>query len=256
MRHPLVGAAVSLLLVYAGLLAVLYVMQRSLLYFPQFTHDPPVAPDFRLEVEGATLRGWVRNPGQPRALLYFGGNGEDVSLNRYDVGIWVPGHTVYLVAYRGFGHSSGEPSEAALTTDAVTLFDHVAVNHSSVDVIGRSIGSAVAVHVAAVRPVRRLVLITPFDSVLRTGQQHYPWMPLHWLLEDRFESWRLAPELDMPVLVVTAGQDTIIAPERTRALVAALPRTPETLHLPAAGHNDVQNFPEYAATLRRFLASE
>jgi len=255
-RRTLVGVLGSLLLAYAGLLAVLYLMQRSLLYFPQFTHDPPVAADFRLDVDGAVLRGWVVNPGQPLALLYFGGNGEDVSLNRYDVGHWAPGHTVYLVAYRGFGHSSGEPTEVALAADAIALFDHVAAKHSGIDALGRSVGSAVAVHLAAARPVRRLALITPFDSVLRVGQDHYPWLPLSWLLEDRFESWRRAPMLTLPILVVSAGRDNIIAPERTEALVAALPRPPERLHLPAAGHNDVQVFPEYTETLRRFFAAE
>jgi hypothetical protein len=241
---------------YAGLLALMYLKQRSLLFYPQFTRNPPLAPDFRFDVEGATLRGWVVNPGQPRALLYFGGNAEDVSLNRDDVAAWAPDHSVYLVSYRGYGHSSGEPSEAALAADGVALFDHVAASHAAVDVLGRSLGSGVAVHVAAVRPARRLALITPFDSVLRVGQGHYPWVPLPWLLKDPFESWRRAPKLTMPTLVVIAGQDDVIPPPHSEALVAAMTTPPTVLRLPDAQHSNVQVFPEYDAALRRFFAAD
>lgn len=251
------GLFVLLLLAfYACLLALLYVNQRSLLFLPQFTRDPQVAPDFRFEVEGATLHGWVVNPGQPKALLYFGGNAEDVSMSRDDVAALAPQHSVYLVAYRGYGHSSGEPSEAALAADAIALFDHLTASHRVVDVLGRSLGSGVAVHVAAVRPVRRLALVTPFDSAKRVAQAYYPWVPMGWLLKDPFENWRRAPTLTMPVMIVIAGQDEVLAPAHAKALAAALPRPPEVLRLPEAGHNDVQVFPEYAAGLRRFFAAE
>lgn len=241
---------------YAALVALMYAKQRQLLFYPQFTRDPPVAPEFQFDVDGATLRGWVVNPGRPRALLYFGGNAEDVSLNRDDVAGWAPDHTVYLVSYRGYGHSSGAPSETALASDAIALFDHVAARHGDVDVLGRSLGSGVAVHVAAVRPVRRLALITPFDSVLRVGQGHYPWLPLGWLLKDPFESWRRAPSLSMPTLIVIAGQDNVIPPPHSEALAAALPRTPALLRLADAQHSNVQVFPAYGETLRRFFAEE
>ncbi|WP_334132120.1 alpha/beta hydrolase [Silanimonas lenta] len=254
-RLLLAGLAISAL-AYAALLGLLYLKQRSLLFYPQFTRNPPLAPDFELPVEGAVLRGWVVNPGCGPALLYFGGNGEDVSLARDEVARWAPGHTSYLVSYRGYGHSSGEPSEAALAADAKALFDHVAARHAAVDVFGRSLGSGVAVHVAAARPVRRLALVTPFDSVLRVGQAHYPWAPLPWLLRDPFESWRRAPRLTMPILVVIAGEDDVIPPRHSEALVAALPRPPERLYLPRAQHSNVQVFPEYAAALRAFFGAE
>ena len=251
------GALAGLLLAgYLAVLALLFFGQRSLLYFPQFTRDPVIEPDFTLDVEGATLRGWVLNPGRPKALLYFGGNAQDLSLVLDDVAAWAPDHTVYLVAYRGFGRSSGEPSEAALAADAIALFDHVAATHAAVDVYGRSLGSGVATHVAAVRPVRRLALVTPFDSVLRVGQAMYPWAPLRWLLLDPFDSVGRAPALTMPTLVVIAGRDEVIPVAHSEALAAALPKPPKVLRLPEARHADVQAFPEYAATLRRFFGAE
>ena len=248
------GLLVVLVVGYATLLAVLYAKQRSLLFHPQFTRNPPLAPEFALDVEGAVLRGWVVNPGHAQALLYFGGNGEDVSLARDDVARWAPGHTVYLVSYRGYGHSSGEPSEQAMAADAKALFDHVAARHSTVDAFGRSLGSGVAVHVAAARPVRRLALVTPFDSVRRVAQGHYPWAPLAYLLKDPFESWRRAPMLGMPVFVVIAGQDDVTPPEHAETLIRALPSPPEVLRLPRAQHSNVQVFPAYESALQRFFA--
>lgn len=241
---------------YIAVLALLFVEQRSLLYFPQYTRDPVVEPDFTLAVEGATLSGWVLNRGQSRALLFFGGNAQDLSLSLDEVAAWAPAHTVYLVAYRGFGRSTGEPTEAALMADAIALFDHVAPRHDSVDVYGRSLGSAVAVQLAALRPVRRLALVTPFDSVRRLASAFYPWVPVGWLLRDHYDSVGRAPRLAMPTLVVIADRDGIIPPAHADALVAAFPTAPEVLRVPGAGHNDVQDFPEYAEALRRFFAVE
>ena len=250
---PIIGIVLAM---YLGAMALLYVKQRSLLYFPQFTQNPVVEPNFSLDVDGATLRGWVLNPGKPRALLYFGGNAQDLSFGLDSVAEWAPGHTVYLVAYRGFGRSTGEPSEAALAADAIALFDFAAARHDSVDVYGRSLGSGVAVHVADVRPVRRLALITPFDSIASVGRTVYPFAPIDWLLKDRFDSDLRAPRLRMPTLVVIADRDEVIPNANSEALVAAFPTPPEVLRLPEARHADAQEFPEYAETLRRFFGSE
>jgi len=241
---------------YVAAVLMLYFKQRSLVFYPQFTRSPSVPPEFRFDVEGAVLRGWVVNPGQERALLYFGGNGEDISLNRDDVPRWFPDHTVYLVSYRGYGHSSGQPSEQAMVGDAFALFDFVAKSHRTVDALGRSLGSGVATQVSAARPVGRLALITPFDSLLRVAQGHYPWVPMRWLLADRFESWVLAPQLTMPVLVVIAAQDDVIPPPHSEALISLLPNPPQVLRLPLAQHSTVQVYPEYDAALRQFFSVE
>ena len=247
----LLGGAAAL--AYVALLTLMYVQQRSLLFYPQFTRQPGVAADFEFPVEGALLRGWMVNPGQADALLYFGGNAEDLSPSRDEMRQLFPRHTVYLVAYRGYGLSTGLPSEAALAADAIALFDYAAGAHAAVDVLGRSLGSGVGVHVAAVRPVRRLGLITPFDSVLAVGQGHYPLFPLGLLMKDPFKSVLRAPTLSMPVLVVIAGQDEVIPPAHAQALVAALPKPPTVLFLPDAQHSNVQVFPVYDEALQAFF---
>lgn len=241
---------------YLVLLGLLYTQQRALIYQPQWTRAPALAADFTLPVEDAVLRGWVANPGRAVALLYFGGNAEDVSLQHGDFAQWFPGHTVYLVAYRGFGLSTGEPSEQALREDGIALFDHLAARYAAVDVLGRSLGSAVAVQVAARRPVRRLALVTPFDSMVRLAQDIYPWVPVDWLLADRFYSVDLAYRLDMPIKLVIAGRDGVVPAERSLALLAALPQAPRLLRIEAAGHNDLDRFAAYAQGLRDFFNPE
>src|SRR5260370_41081884 len=90
------------------------------------------------------------------ALIYFGGNAEDVSLNMPSLSAGFPDSAIYLLHYRGYGGSSGRPSEGALFADALTLFDQVHSKHPDVDVVGRSLGSGIAVYVASLRPVTRL----------------------------------------------------------------------------------------------------
>jgi len=246
----------GLALGYGVLVALFWFHQRSLLFHPELARHPPTPPDASFDVPGAVLRGWVVNPGRDRALLYFGGNGEDVSRMRDDAGRLLPHHTVYLVAYRGYGHSSGTPSESALVADALRLFDRVAATHSAVDAMGRSLGSGVAVRLAAARPVARVALITPYDSIDRVAAHHYPWLPIRWLARDRFDSLAQAPRVRADVLVVIAGRDDVIPPSHAERLAAAFPVPPQVLRLPDAQHSNVQVLPAYEAALVGFFGAE
>src|SRR5579859_4558207 len=126
------------LLLYGAACLYLYLGQRQLVYHPEATWLVKQQPDFELERHGTRLRGWVMNPGQAKALLYFGGNGERIEDSRAELAQWLPDRTIYFLAYRGYAASEGEPSESALVGDAVALFDQVAPRHASVAVLGRS----------------------------------------------------------------------------------------------------------------------
>lgn len=206
--------------------------------------------------DGTTLRGWVVNPGQERALVYFGGNGEGLDWLVPVVGERLPEHATYLVAYRGYGASEGRPSEPALTRDALAVLDHAAARHpaTSVDVLGRSLGSAVAMQVAVRRPVERLVLVTPFDSAVGVARAHLPWFPARRLLADRWDSAAVAPRVHARVLVVRGGRDEVIPAPLTDRLVAALPSEPDVLDLPRRSHQDVHEDSAYWPTIESFLA--
>lgn len=220
-------------------------------------HGTRVAPDpsmHELVVDGAVLRGWVVNPDRDRVLLYFGGNGERLDLWQEVVAQRFPGHTTYLMAYRGYGASDGRPSQRALTADALALVDQVRVRHpgAPVDVIGRSLGSGVAVQVAAQRSIAHVVLVTPFDSLVATAADLVPHLPVATLVEDHWDSAVLAPDLDAPVLVVRAGRDAVVRPERTDRLLDAL-AAPAVVSYPDADHNDISDDPGYWLAIADFL---
>lgn len=255
-RIAMLWIALPLSAVYVGLCGYMYVRQRDLIYYPQLTRVEAGTTDFSLEHGGVTLRGWVVNPGQPRALLYFGGNAESIQYNRESFARWFPNHTVYLVSYRGFGASEGDPTERDLFADALALYDHVRRRHrGSIDVIGRSLGSGVASHVAAHRRVRRLALVTPYDTIAHVGQAHYRWLPVQWMARDRFDSVRHLAQYRGPLLVVRAGRDTVIPAANTQRLIDSLPQPPVVLEVPTADHGNVILDPVYARGLSRFFAT-
>ncbi|HBK46672.1 MAG TPA: alpha/beta hydrolase [Xanthomonadaceae bacterium] len=248
-------AAVLAATFYLGICALLYFRQQDLVYFPQATRVGAGATDFALERDdGAVLRGWRRQPGRPRILLYFGGNGEDLRGFRDHVQAF-PKHTAYLLAYRGYGASDGSPSEAALFSDALALYDHVHAHHPElpVDVIGRSLGSGVASYLASRRPVQRLALVTPFDSLAATAQAHYRWLPVRWLLRDGYRSDLYLPRHQGRLLILRAGRDQVIPAANTDALIKALPRHPLVAAFPEADHNSISGAPGYLQALQRFL---
>jgi hypothetical protein len=255
MRSFLSIVAIVLILGYAGACAFLHARQRALIYYGEYTRVDPAQTDFALHRPDATLRGWVVNPEGRDPILYFGGNAERIEHNRDAFARLFPGRSVYLVAYRGYGASDGAPEEEAMIDDALALFDDVRARHPGqrIAAIGRSLGSGVASQVAARRPVERLALVTPFDSMVGAAQAHYPFFPVDWLLQERYESSRALRAFAKPVLIVQAGRDDVVPAEATRRLIAALPRPPQRLRIDAADHNDIAAHPEYATALSGFL---
>lgn len=250
--------ALPITMVYVGLCGFMYVRQRDLVYCPAPTRVEIAQTNFAMVNGDVTLRGWVVNPGRKRALVYFGGNSEPIQQHRENFARWFPHHTCYLVAYRGFGASEGEPSEESLAGDALALFDHVRRQHprTGVDVIGYSLGSGVAAHVAARRRVRRLALITPYDTLIDIGQFHYRWLPVRLLARDRYDSVSNLARHHGPTLVVRAGRDEVIPSINTQRLIDSLPRPPQVLELPAADHGNVANARGFSRALRNFFAAQ
>ena len=245
------------LLGYAAACSWMYAKQRDLMYFPQATRTDAAQTDFGIARNGVMLNGWLVNAGQPRAVVYFGGNAERIEAMRDEFARWFPDSSVYLVPYRGFGASEGEPSEAALFEDALAVYDQVAARQpgAPIPVIGRSLGSGVASYVASQRPVAGLVLVTPFDSMAAVAQTHYPWLPVKWLVQDRYESTRYVAKYAGPVLVVRAGRDQVIPAAHTDRLIAAFATPPRVLDLPAADHGTVAADPAYGRALASFVAA-
>jgi len=252
--RTVVSLLVIAAVVYLGLGAWVYASQRSQIYFPVAETHRPDAQVRWIESQGERLKVWVVPRAGSRALLYFGGNAEDVAGNIEVFSAAFPDRSLFLVNYRGYGGSSGRPAEAALFADALSIFDHVRAENSEIAVMGRSLGSGVAVFVASERPVERLVLVTPFDSLVNVAREYFRWLPVGWLMLDRYESASRASAVSAPVLMVVAGQDEIIPRARSEALAAAFATgQAQVVDVPRVGHNTLDESLEYLGSVGRFL---
>jgi pimeloyl-ACP methyl ester carboxylesterase len=253
MPRWLVAVLLLVALAYLGLCGVLYAYQRSMIYFPQAAAPAAGLESRIVEMNGERVHVGVRESGGRGAVLYFGGNAEDVGYAAPDLAAAFPGRALYLMHYRGYGDSSGKPSEAGIVADALALYDLVQPLHPGIVVIGRSLGSGVASYVASRRPVEKLALVTPFDSLAAVAQSHYQAFPVRWLMRDRYESIRYLPQYRGPLLVLRAGHDEVVPPANTDALLASLKNRPQVIDFPLADHNDISADPRYAEALREFL---
>lgn len=240
--------------IYALLCAWVYASQRSMIYYPVPERASAVGEGSTLPVDGAVLKIWtVKRPGR-RALIYFGGNAEDVSGSLGEFAQVLPERSLYFVNYRGYGGSTGAPTEAALVADALAIFDTLQKDFDEIAVVGASLGSGVAVQLAAARPVSKLVLVTPFDSLARVGQRAMPWLPVSLLMQDRYESARFAPQVTCPTLLLVAAADAVIPPAHAQTLLAAFAAgRARAVEMPGAGHNDIQLWPQYYREIAGFL---
>jgi pimeloyl-ACP methyl ester carboxylesterase len=236
---------------YGGLCGVLFVFQRSLLYFPQPRSIQAGSTLRTLETGTGTVAVSTRPMTGPDALIYFGGNAEDVSRSMPDFADAFPGSAIYLMHYPGYGGSSGSPTERGIVEDALALFDRVHAEHPDVVVVGRSLGSGVAVHVASLRPVARLVLVTPYDSLGDVAAYHYPYVPVRWLMRDKYESWRYAPQVTAPTRIIVAGDDEVIPRSSTERLRTRFrDGLVSYVVIAGVGHNSISESAEYLPLLK------
>jgi fermentation-respiration switch protein FrsA (DUF1100 family) len=263
-------------LVLAGYLAfagLAYFMQDRMLFLSQplaadelaaIAARYPRAQEVRLPGDsGVVLHGWFLKAAEHAAaraplLIYFGGNAEEVSWLLGEAPRFA-GWSLLLMNYRGYGGSGGQPGEAALYADALRAYDYALaradVEPARIVLMGRSLGAAVAVHVAARRSARAVLLVSPFDSMTELARRHYRFLPVSWLLRHRFESLADASGIDAPLLALVAARDTIIPVPHSRRLFEAW-RGPKTWRqIEAADHNDLSDTPEYWRAIGEFLAA-
>jgi len=236
---------------YGALCLGLFVFQRSFLYYPQPRPSTDNSPTLTLNIDGEQILVSTRAGSSSDALIYFGGNAESVPQSLPTLEAAFPERSLYALNYRGYGGSTGKPSETAIITDALNLFDRIHTDHPHIIVIGRSLGSGVAIQVASRRPVERLILVTPYDSLLKIAASQFHFVPLRWLMLDKFESWRYAPKVTAATHVVAAQNDEMIPFASTQALVRYLPPSLTTLTvIPDVSHNSISESPEYIPALR------
>jgi dienelactone hydrolase len=258
-------------MVWLGLTAAVAANQRRLVFNPTVEREVQsprssahrTRPVVLRAADGTRLSGWLMTPrirGPHPAVVYFGGRSEEVSWVVRDAGKLFPGMTVLAVNYRGYGESHGEPAETFMVEDGCMLFDWLAarahVDPRRIAVVGRSLGSGVAVQVAKERPAHSVVLITPYDSILALAKRKFRVMPIEYLLRHRFESIKFAPSLRAPTYVLRAASDDIVPHSHTDQLVAKLAQLCGDDTIP---HSDHLNIPYLEATQSRiaeFLSAQ
>jgi pimeloyl-ACP methyl ester carboxylesterase len=245
--------------IYLACALVLFVYQRAFIYLPtnEYKHSFEQITILNNDVNIQVI---VLNKGNKNAFIYFGGNAEAVIHNALEFSINFPSRTIYLVNYRGYEGCSGKPTEAGLFSDAIAIFDNVLAAHKDIAVIGRSLGSGVAMHLAANRAVSQVVLITPYDSILAIAKKQFPLFPISLLLKDQYDSVELANKVSASVLVLAGGKDRIIPFSHTQKLVDALgigkDKRQENLTMivfEQAGHNNISQSVNYYKNLTSFL---
>lgn len=235
-----------ILALYLAACTTVYSQQRALIYHPM----PATVENQRNSVEwqhdGERLRVTQILRSGTQAILYFGGNAEDVSYTAQELSQVFPDKTIYALHYRSYAGSTGQPSEASLVGDAIALFDKVHEQYPHIQVMGRSLGTGIAVQLAHARNVEKMVLVTPYDSMQAVAQGHYPYLPVGLLLKDKYNSVQFAPDIKIPVTLLVAEQDTLIPPIHAQRLKMALPQTTvKSVTFAGKGHNDIDQAPDF-----------
>ena len=249
-----------------GFPVLIYFLQERLIFFPQpLTQDPlkantgaAIEEVALVATDAVRLHGWLvkatPTPAPAPLLLYFGGNAEEVSWLASTAGRYA-GWSLLIFNYRGYGRSEGKPGEAELFADALQIYDYAAkrAQGGRVAVMGRSLGSGVAVYLAAQRPVAGAILVSPYDSIESVAQGVYPFLPISLMLKHRFDSLSRAPGIKVPLLCLVASGDRVIPRPHSERLYAAWGGPKQWREIRPADHDSLAGEPAYWESIAAFL---
>ena len=222
---------------YGALLVLMYVFQRSLMYFPDNKRTPPALAGLPqaeevvlVSSDGEKLIAWHVPPRAGKKLvIYFQGNAGGLDLRAERFGrLTADGTGVLALCYRGYGGSTGSPSEAGLIRDALAAYDYAVARQPAARIVlwGESLGTGVAVALAAERDVGGVILDAPFSSIADVGAAAYPFAPVRWLIKDPFHSDRRIARVHAPLLI-RHGEGDAVVPIRFGERLFALANEPK-----------------------------
>jgi len=252
------------LLLFGGFVALMYFAQRSLMYFPETARTPPAAAglpgaeEIVLDTaDGEKVIAWHLPPrgGKP-VILYFHGNGGSL---RYRVerfrALTGDGTGLVALSYRGYGGSTGSPTEPGLLADAAAVYEFAVARYPAERIVlwGESLGTGVAIALAAERKVSRIVLEAPFTSAADVGARAYPFLPVRLLMKDQFRSDERIGKLNVPLLFLHGAFDRVVPVALGERLYALANQPKHLVRFPRGDHNDLDGHGAQAA-VREFLA--
>lgn len=259
-----------LFLAYAAIVGLIYVGQGSLVYYPQIGRAITVTPasyglpyeDVSVRTEdGESLHAWWLPAADARgAVLLFHGNAGNIS-HRIDYAVMFRrlGYSTLLVDYRGYGRSTGSPSEEGTYRDAAAswrwLTDTRGFGARDIVIFGESLGGAVGCWLAAKHTPRALVITSTFTSAVDLGAEVYPFLPVRLITRFKYDTLECLSSVRAPVLVVHSRSDDIVPFSHGEKLFAAAREPKEFLEI-RGGHNDGFVFmrPEWGDAIGAFLA--
>jgi uncharacterized protein len=256
--YALLGSAVA---GYGVLVCGLYVFQRHLLYFPDVAR-PELGDLAALGVREITLKtadrlsllSWYLPPPDGRPVIaYFHGNGGHIGYRAGRLRQFArKGYGVLMTEYRGYGGNPGAPTEPGLVSDGAAALDFLGgegIRPNRLVIYGESLGSGVAVLLAAEREVASLILEAPFTSVAEVAQYHYSFMPASALVRDRFDSLARIGNVKAPILVLHGQRDRVVPLRFGRVLFNAAPEPKELWLAREAGHENLIRYGAFEAVL-------
>jgi dipeptidyl aminopeptidase/acylaminoacyl peptidase len=265
------GLAGIVSVLWMGLTAAVAANQKRILFNPlgsrrevlkPYSSGHRTRPIVVRAKDGTRLSGWLMTPpvaGPHPGVVYFGGRSEEVSWVARDAGKLFPGMAVLAVNYRGYGDSHGDPAEAHFVEDGRMLFDWLSERHhvdpKRIAVVGRSLGSGVAVQVAMERDANSIVLITPYDSILALAKRKFKTLPVDYFLQHKFESVKYAEQIKAPAYVLRAAVDDIVPHSHTDMLVRKLGMLHADETVPDSDHLNIPYLESTQTRIASFLAS-
>jgi len=262
----LVSTTIIALCAYIALAAVVYVAQRSLMYFPDTAHVLPAAaglPEAEevplTATDGVRIAAWHVPPrdGKP-VILYFHGNGGALRfrVTRFRRVI-ADGIGLVALEYRGYGGSGGSPNEQGLIADAQAAYHFAAAHYPPQQLVlwGESLGSGVAIAVAAERPVSRVILEAPFTSAVALGARHYWYLPVRLLMKDQSRSDLRIGKVKAPVMIMHGVNDRVVPYAMGEQLFELANKPKHFVRFLDGGHEDLDDNGGLDA-VARFLAGD
>jgi fermentation-respiration switch protein FrsA (DUF1100 family) len=252
---------------YLGIVIVLLALENSFVYHPttaaedwQPLPDADVQDVDLLSADGTRIHGWwLPRKGATGAVLFFHGNAGNLSQRGGTVVLLRErlGESVLVVDYPGFGKSGGRPSESGCYAAADAAYDWLTKSQlipgNRVILYGASLGGGVAVDLASRRNYRALILVSTFTSVPDAGAEHFPWLPVRWLMRNRFDSLAKIAKCQGPVFIAQGTADTLTPFHHGERLFEAAREPKKFCPMPGAGHEEVMSelcFKEFSAFLR------
>lgn len=266
----LVGIFGTIFIIYVVFLAFLVLIQRNLMYFPDDVRFTPSSAQLDGFTElnyktpsGQKIHGFFAPPKAPRrtTIVFFQGNAGNLGMRAEKIRLWRDqGYGVVLGTYRGFEGNAGSPTEDGLYEDAratIEVAKSRGVKFGDMILYGESLGTGIAVEMAAemgsLNPPAALVLEVPYTSVPEVGAYRYPFVPIFWLLWDRYESVNRIQNVEAPVLILQAGKDMVIPPVFAKKLFDAAKPPKTILTNINAGHMTIYSSADIVRGIFNFM---